>query len=225
MLNNQRTLQNSNITYIPCLESPTTPIKEIFWALTNNACAVISELYPASFFPKMHRLVAQRSPVQFQLIDTNGLYPLSEAKRFFTTAASFRRHLQKTITPFLTDFPNHNPVDSLVNCYRPSETDFSRLMLDYFNEDISQVDLCSLPINHNIKPVIDRMGGHSEASKHLHHFLQSELERYDADRNSVENDPSSRLSPYFTLDTFHPMRSLNRYGKSTTGTQHKRHRK
>ncbi len=196
MIENQSVLLNSPVTYIPCIETPETPIKEIFWALAEKSCLIISELYPAFFFPKMHRLVASQTSVQFRLVDTNGIYPLSESERIYTTAASFRRHLQKTIEPFLKDFPKSSSVNALKRSYTPSADDFTEEILNLFKQDISSVDIQTLPIDHSIFPVKDRIGGQQQARIRLSNFLDHHIERYGTDRNSIDQDPSSGLSPY-----------------------------
>jgi deoxyribodipyrimidine photo-lyase len=171
MIENQAALLNSKVTYIPCIETPETPIKEIFWALAENSCLIISELYPAFFFPKMHRIAASQTSVQFRLVDTNGIYPLSESERIYTTAASFRRHLQKTIHPFLNDFPKSSSINTLEHSYTPSANDFTEEVLNLFKQELSSVDIQTLPIDHSISPVKDRIGGQQQARLRLKRFL------------------------------------------------------
>ena len=56
--------------------------------------------------------VADRLPVKLETVDSNGLYPMRATERVFTRAFSFRNHLQKTLAPFLSDFPKKNPLST-----------------------------------------------------------------------------------------------------------------
>ena len=196
MLNNQHTFSNTKVTYIPCLETPTVPIKEVLWALIKQSAAVVTDYFPAFFLPKMTQLAAQQCPVQFQQVDGNGIYPLAATERIYTTAHSFRRHIQKTVAPFLTDFPIADPAGHLKRSYTPDNLLFTSEHLNYFKQDILNVDLSTLPIDHEVKAIADRNGGHTHARTRLNNFIKNGLLKYDTDRQSADNDPSSGLSPY-----------------------------
>lgn len=196
MKDNSQYFQDTTVTYIPCIETPTAPIKEIFWALVEQSCLVVTDLFPAFFLSKMQRLAAERASIKFEQVDGNGVYPLREAGRIFTTAASFRRHIQKTIHPFLTDFPTAEPTQRLKNTVQLTECNFSTSMLSHFEQDLSTINLSVLPIDHSVPPVKETVGGYSQAEIRLNNFLQDGFTRYDTDRNSADKDPSSGLSPY-----------------------------
>ena len=49
MVSNQTAFANSKAHYIPCLETPDVPIKEILWALVNQSAAVVTDYFPAFF--------------------------------------------------------------------------------------------------------------------------------------------------------------------------------
>lgn len=196
MLVNQNAFANSKVHYIPCLETPDVPIKDILWALINQSAAVITDYFPAFFLPKMTQLAANKCPVQFQQVDGNGIYPIWATDRYYTTAHSFRRHMQKTIAPYLTDFPVEDPLPNLKNSYTPNTTQFSDTMLRLFAQDIATLELSTLPIDHSVQPILDRKGGYGEARKRLIQFMNNGLKKYDVDRQSADNDPSSGLSPY-----------------------------
>ena len=196
MIANQTAFSPSNVHYIPCFETPDVPIKELLWTLINQAAAVVTDYFPAFFLPKMTALAAQKSPVQFQQIDGNGIYPIWATDRHYTTAHSFRRHIQKTIAPFLNDFPVDDPLPRLQRSYTPNSTHFSNAMLTHFTHDITTLDVSTLPIDHSVQAISDRKGGYGEARKRLVHFMNTGLNKYDVDRQSADNDPSSGLSPY-----------------------------
>ena len=162
-------------TIFPAWKHHKTPIKEILWALIGQAAAVVTDYYPAFFLPKMTRLAAAKCPVQFQQVDGNGVYPIWATDRYYTTAHSFRRHIQKTIAPYLQDFPVEQPLNRLQNSYTPTIQHFSEQMLKLFNQQISEVDLSTLSIDHSVGPISDRKGGYVEARKRLVDFMNKGL--------------------------------------------------
>lgn len=48
--------------------------------------------------------------VRLEQVDGNGVLPLRAADRAFPTAAAFRRHLQRTVPPFLAELPAAAPL-------------------------------------------------------------------------------------------------------------------
>lgn len=196
MKSNKRYFENTPATYIPCMETSDVPIKEVFWSLVEHAALVVTDLFPAFFLPKMQRMAASRASVKFEQVDTNGVYPLREGGRIFTTAASFRRHLQKTIHPFLEDFPVSNPTSALKHTFTLSSAPFTKQELIHFAQDLEQIKLSELPIDHSVHPVSHTIGGYTHAEQRLAAFMSNGLTRYDTDRQSADNDPSSGLSPY-----------------------------
>ena len=47
--------------------------------------------------------------MRLEVVDSNGLLPLRATERVFTTAHSFRVHLQKELLPHLSQAPRLNP--------------------------------------------------------------------------------------------------------------------
>ena len=68
--------------------------------------------FPAFFLPRMIAAAGRALDVSLEAVDGNGLLPLAATDRVFTTAASFRRFLQKTLPDHLrTAFPAADPFD------------------------------------------------------------------------------------------------------------------
>jgi deoxyribodipyrimidine photo-lyase len=146
----------------------------------------------------MVQAAAARSPVLVEQVDGNGLYPMRAAERVFTTAASFRRHLQKTLPDHLAARPRPDPLKGL---------DLPRL--DALPKEIAArwprasdallagdpAALAALPIDHTV-PVVTTRGGAVAAEAALARFVDEGLDRYVDERNDPDSGAASGLSPY-----------------------------
>jgi deoxyribodipyrimidine photo-lyase len=144
------------------------------------------------------KAAARKLSVSLEAVDSNGLYPMRHTDRVFTTAFSFRNHLQKTLTPFLSDCPEESPLSDpglkKVNCLPdyvlarwPAATD--QLL------QASTLSLADLPIDQSVGPAVFP-GGLIAGRKVLRAFVDNRLSQYADGRNHPDDDASSGLSPY-----------------------------
>ncbi len=145
--------------------------------LAGDACVVVTDDWPCFFIPRMQERAAELLDVKLDAVDSNGLFPMRATERVFLTAASFRRFLQKREAdthPVANPLRNVPPMD---RCELP------------------ELDLSSLPIDHQVKPV-DLKGGTREAERVLKRFMSGRESRYAEDRNVPDLEATSGLSPY-----------------------------
>jgi deoxyribodipyrimidine photo-lyase len=157
---------------------------------------VVTDDFPAFFLPRMIAAAGRALDVSLEAVDSNGLLPLAATDRVFTTAASFRRFLHKTLPDLLQEnaFPSDDPfADGPRLAAKPELPD---AVLKKWPSGFD-VTLADLPIDHTVGPVATR-GGQSAAWRVLEAFLDERLARYVDDRNAPdpERDASSGLSPY-----------------------------
>lgn len=197
MADNKAVAEKANVSYLPYVEPSKGAGSGLLQSLAEKSCVVVTDEFPCFFLPKMVAAVAERLPVKLEAVDSNGIYPMRHSDRIFTRAFSFRNHLQKTLTPFLDEFPIANPLtkktfpksacipEHIINKWPAADKD----MLT------ATTKLETLAIDQNVGPgVLD--GGESAARKQLKCFVTDRLERYADDRNQPDIDPSSGLSPY-----------------------------
>lgn len=196
-IDNLTGLEGTPIGYHPYVEPEPGHGKGLLAALAERACCVVSDDYPAFFIPRMHDAAAQKLPVRFEVVDSNGLYPLSDTDRVFTVAHSFRRHLQKHLPPFLEEFPKPTPLQGYDLPPMPSLPEaITRRWPPATKADLEDVDLVRLlDIDHSV-PTVDLRGGSSAARDALETFLAERFPRYADDRNHADDDAASGLSPY-----------------------------
>lgn len=188
MHDNERAFQDSAVKYLPYVERKVGEGKGLMEALVKRACIVVGDDWPCFFVPKMQQALAARIDCRFEVVDSNGLYPMHDTPRVFTTAHSFRVHLQKVLPAHLMQFPTEHPL--------------SRLELPTFDAPLPKqwkfgldVAVADLPVDHSV-PAVPIPGGSAAAEKRLAHFISKILPTYADSRNEPELDGTSALSPY-----------------------------
>jgi deoxyribodipyrimidine photo-lyase len=200
MADNLRRLERlgaRGVLYFPYVEPAADRGKGLLAALAGHACLVVTDEYPSFFLPDMVRAAARRLPVRLEQVDSNGLLPLRAAGRFFLTALSFRRFLQKELPHHLQAFPRPDPLAGVkLPVLRSLPAAISRrwppageaLLGDSHN-------LARLAIDHSVGPVAYR-GGTAAARAGLRQFLDRKLVGYTEQANHPDEDARSGLSPY-----------------------------
>jgi len=165
-------------------------------ALAGAAAAVVTDWYPAFFLPNMLAAAARQISVRLQAIDSNGLIPIAEPGRAFTTARAMRAHVQRTFRQHAREFPAARPLDDLP---RTSEATLPASIEQHWpeatREVLSGATLTSLPIDHSV-PAVATRGGTTAARARLKRFLTQGLPRYADDHAEPSRDATSRLSPW-----------------------------
>jgi hypothetical protein len=185
---NERAFEGSPVKYVPFVERKRGDGRGLMEALVERACVVVGDDWPCFFVPRMQQLVADRIDCRFEVVDSNGVYPMHDTPRVFTTAHSFRVHLQKVLPAHLMQFPTEEPL--------------ARLELPKFDVPLPtkwkfglEVSIADLPIDHSVRAV-PIPGGSDAAEKRLTQFILKIFPGYVESRNEPELDGTSALSPY-----------------------------
>ncbi|QDU75294.1 deoxyribodipyrimidine photolyase [Bremerella volcania] len=199
MLDNLNALSDGPVVYYPYVEPKKDAAKGLLKALGKEACVVVTDDFPCFFLPRMVKAVGKKLDVKLEAIDSNGLLPMRAADRDFPRAYSLRRFLQKELPPHLEVVPNANPLakksfpatnHKLIANVIQKWPSIDKRTLESPADFIS-----SLPIDHEVGPV-DTCGGSVAARKQMKWFLKEGLPRYAEQRNDVESECVSQLSPY-----------------------------
>src|SRR5262245_36576237 len=110
MAANARYFARKSVTYHPYVEPRRGAGKGLLAALSERACAVVTDLFPCFFLPRMVAAAARQIDVRFEQVDSNGLMPLAAADTTFPNAYAMRRHLQKTLLEHLDAPPSADPL-------------------------------------------------------------------------------------------------------------------
>jgi deoxyribodipyrimidine photo-lyase len=198
MAANRRHAARTRALYYPYVEPSRSHGRELLPAIAKNACVVVTDWYPAFFLPQMLRAAAKKLDVRLEAVDSNGLIPLAAHGKAFTAARFYRAFVQRVLRAHVTNVPDAHPLRRLGRA--PRLDALPRAIARRWpaaDERLLARDgsLADLPIDHSLTPVAMR-GGSDEASKRLAAFVTRNLARYHVDRNHVDSDATSRLSPY-----------------------------
>jgi deoxyribodipyrimidine photo-lyase len=199
MAENRRALRGPGLRHYAYVEPSPGQGRGLLEALAANACLVVTDHFPCFFLPRMVAAASRRLPVSVEAVDSNGVMPLSEAPKVFTTAHSFRRHLHKNILSHLLEMPLERPL-SLARltgevplpsslCERWPEA--SEALLDGSNT----FEFDALPVDHRVDAV-GPGGGPSRGLERAMDFVERRLGAYPEARNQPESQGGSGLSPY-----------------------------
>ena len=192
-------LQKAPVVYLPYAEPLPGAARQVFDRLIQQACVVVTDDFPCYIIPATTAAGAKRCPVLMETVDSNGLLPLRATETVFARAYDFRRYLQKSLTPHLSEFPHPHPLQQkkLASCSDPLANTLRNQpgMLDEAALSDLPKTLQSLQIDHSVGPA-SFAGGRQAAGATLQRFLNSRLSRYAEHRNDPDDEAVSGLSPY-----------------------------
>ncbi len=174
--------------------------------LAAQACMVISDDFPCFFLPAMQCAAAGLCDVQFELVDSNGLAPMSLFERAYPSAATFRRVLHRELPEQLGAVPQPDP---LLGVALPALSELAPSVLERWPEADDLLLRAegpvwsALPIDGLAAPStglppalpVSLRGGWRQAGERLQRFLESQLAHYGR-RNHPDVQASSGLSPW-----------------------------
>ncbi|MCB9358063.1 MAG: deoxyribodipyrimidine photolyase [Calditrichaeota bacterium] len=197
MRDNLERLQSKRVFYYPFVERIPGERMDLLQALADLASVVVVDDFPMP----MHRSLIERAaadfPCKLESVDSCGLFPLRAAEVTFPTAFAFRRFLQRTLREHLESFPEPDPLQgaklpraelpkALTALWPQAEPEMLLKDQKWMND---------LPLLHSVEPV-ETIGGTTAAEQQLSQFLDHKLEHYADERNQLEADYASGLSPY-----------------------------
>ncbi len=195
---NREHFARRGVTYHPYVEPEHGAGRGLLATLAARAATVVTDDFPCFFLPRMQAAAARALDVSLVAVDSNGLYPMWCTDRVFTTAASFRRHLQKELRPHLECFPADDPLadrelprlDGV-----PAEVARRWPAADEALLEARPEALARLPIDHRVAAV-DLEGGADAARARLERWVRVGLPSYHEDRSQPESEAPSGLSPW-----------------------------
>src|SRR5688572_12348660 len=185
----------SRAFYYPYVEPTPRHGSGLLKRLSQDACIIITDHYPAFFIPRLVTAAAKVSAVRVEAVDSNGLIPLAAHGRVFTSARSFRAFVQRELRSHLREFPEEQPLKALPRQTAVIDAGMLKRWPAASNLLERKATLEHLPIDHDVAPAA-ATGGERTARLRLARFVTSQLGRYAAEHNDPDSDCTSRLSPY-----------------------------
>jgi len=197
MADNAAAFAAAGVAYHPYVEPRPGAARGLLEALAARACAVVTDLFPSFFLPRMVAAAAARLPVGLEVVDGNGLLPIEAVPRAPLTAHAFRRALQRLLPGHLGALPSarplRNPVLRGARLPPGVASRWPRASAALLRADPAR--LARLPIDHEVAPA-PRRGGTPAARAALGAFLRRGLAGYEEDRRHPDLDATSALSPW-----------------------------
>jgi deoxyribodipyrimidine photo-lyase len=188
----------AGVGYHPYVEPRPGEGRGLLAALAAQACAVVTDDFPAFFLPRMVAAAGARLPVRLEAVDGNGLLPMRAADRVFATAFSFRAFLQKELPAHLGVAPSPTPFRGRPLPPAPALPGDVLHRWPAASPELLAGEaraLAALPIDHGVAPA-PLAGGCAAAGAGLAAFARDRLPRYAEDRNHPDLDAGSGLSPW-----------------------------
>lgn len=212
MADNARQFANKNVAYQPFVEQQPGQIGELLTQLSRKACLLVTDEHP--LLEQRQRLseLAKALPICIEAIDGNGILPLREADRDFTTAYSFRRFLQRKLAGHLLTMPLVDPLAEIQLPRLKKQPKILSKAESTFNESLlsgQRNSLCQLPIDQQVQPV-KQSGGYQTAEVLFELFLSDGLPRYVEKRNQPELEITSGLSAHLRWGHISPHQLVQR---------------
>ena len=221
MAEKQQELAASCVSYFPYVEPTAGSGKGLLEKLGKQACAVVTDDFPAFFIPRIVESAAKKLGVRFEAVDSNGLLPLRAAGAAYPTAYAFRRLLQKQLPNYFGELPHGNPLARLDLprlAAHPAKA-AGRWPEATAEELAAEGSLRGLPIDHHVGTASLR-GSERAAQSALRSFLSEKLSDYSDERNEPEKDATSGLSPYLhfghisTHQIFHDLMAQEQWNET-----------
>ena len=109
MADNRQAFSGSSILYYPYVEPSRDAGKGLLARLARDASIIVTDDYPCFFLPNAVAAAAEQVPVRLEVVDGNGLVPLSSAPRAYPAAVHYRRFIQGVLRRELATAPSSKP--------------------------------------------------------------------------------------------------------------------
>lgn len=187
---------DDRVVCVPYVEPTPGAARGLLRRLSDRAAVVVGDDAPVFFLPDARRAAVDQVQSRFEVVDHNGLVPLSASNRDFRRAVDLRRFYQQVLPEHLDDVPDDDPLTGFTSTM-PADTvldTIRTIMAEYPTAQIDRPAVGGLPIDHSVSAT-GLVGGERAAQARLSEFVFSGLLRYD-ERNQPDAEAESGLSPY-----------------------------
>ena len=194
MRDNLQAARELGVSYWPFVETPDDPGRGLVRRLCRDACLLVTDDYPQFITPAQNRAVAAAADVLVELVDGNGLVPLSLLGAPAVTATNLRPRLHKQFPVAwlhkASDVPDL-PRSARVAVEPPFQVWQPPADLGAF--------VRNLPVDQSVPAVAATPGGSVAAHDRLGNFVRRKLAQYMEHRNLPDDPargPASGLSAH-----------------------------
>lgn len=193
-----REAEAAGINYFPYAEPDVGHGKGLLYHIAENACAIVTDDYPAFIMTEHNRKASQKVDIPYFVVDSNGLIPFSLTEKAPYSAYFFRKIMQRHFVDSIQSLPAENPLSDLNN--RGNINLDSLLDEKYLNYPSVLNDIPSfisqLDIDHEVTPLPNDPGTREAALKRWDKFAGQKIKSYDEQRNDPDKKGTSEMSAY-----------------------------
>ena len=113
MAANAAAFAKTDALYYPYVEPSPGAGKGLIATLGEQACVVITDDFPALFYPSMLASAGRQVRVCMEAVDSNGILPMRASGKAWARAFDFRRFLQRELRPYLKSMPREKPFQGV----------------------------------------------------------------------------------------------------------------
>jgi deoxyribodipyrimidine photo-lyase len=188
----------NNINYLPYAEPEANHGKGLLYNIAKNACAVVTDDYPAFIMTEHNEKASKKVPIPYIVVDSNGLIPFSLTDKAPYSAYFFRKIMQRHFVDSIRHLPEENPLSNLKNRETIDPGDF--LDDKYLNHPSALNDIplfvSQLNINHDVTALPEDPGTREAAVQRWKKFTDQKMKSYDDQRNDPDKKGTSEMSAY-----------------------------
>lgn len=189
------------VSYYSYLEPEAGAWKGLVERVSDDACIVISDEYPAFIQPGFNRDLEKVITVPYTTIDSCGMIPLAMTDKAPYSAYLFRKVVQKYFQDAWSHMPAVDPLDELKNRHvKLSSSIFQRWPQLTSAADWVDLSPSFFDIDHTVG-ALAYSGNRSTGLKRLDDFIDRHLARYGTERNDPDASASSGMSPFLHFGT------------------------
>jgi deoxyribodipyrimidine photo-lyase len=156
---------------------------DMFYELTTDAVAVVTDDYPTFIAVDHNARVPQKLAIPYYAVDSSCIVPMSNFEKQEYAAYTIRPKIKRVLA-------THSKPVPAIRLKKKWGTPTFQL-----DAPIPKL-VAACEIDHSIAPSAEFHGGRKEAERRLKHFLQHNLRRYAKTSNQPSEKSTSGLSPY-----------------------------
>jgi deoxyribodipyrimidine photo-lyase len=183
-----RRLRERGIGYVFHLRRRRTDPNNALYRVAADAALLVTDDYPVFLAARFNHSVPPRIGIPYYAVDSSCVVPMSLLDRKEYGAYTIRPKIRRALADHL------RPVE-MVPLQRAWAAPVPPYHTEVAADEIAGL-VASCEIDHSVAPSLSYQGGREAAERHLRHFVEHKLCRYDTERNEPGARATSNLSPW-----------------------------
>ena len=181
-------MKKAGIGYVFYLRRKRDSPNDVLYRLAQNAAAVVTDDYPVFIARGHNASVPAKVDVAYYAVDSSCVVPMSQIPARQYGAYTIRPRINKLL-------PKYFVAPDKLQVKTQWSAEIPQFHVEVTEKNIPElVQACD--IDHSVPPSLSFEGGRLAAEKLCDYFLDTNLQRFDKDRNDPPRHATSHMSPY-----------------------------